>query len=223
MFHPLQSISVVFKNIESDLHLPFSSNSSEILCFFLTEARSFNMHFPFKALILLCSSTAVSSSFLPSSKCLELRNVLESIPIDQIAAYFQENCNEGRTFKPSDYEHLRPHVHSVIKEETANMGAPDLSDSYINLVDSMIELASQKCGMDKLSEIGFCGDMPQTKALAECVQSNSWNLALSNIGNITPLLLSGNCEKQVAYFSDAKFLDETTPKQIQQLMKNIHG
>lgn len=181
------------------------------------------MHFSFKVLILLCSSTAVSSSFLPSSKCLELRKVLESIPIDQVVAYGQESCNEGRNLKPSDFEHGREHIHSVIKEETVNMGAPDLSDSYLNLVDSMVEMARQKCGMDKLSETGFCGDIPQTKALAECMQSNSWNLALSNIGNIAPLLFSDNCEKQVAYFSNPKFLDEATPKQIQKLMINISG
>lgn len=181
------------------------------------------MHFSFKALILLFSSTAVFSSFLPSTKCLELRKVLESMPMDRFIAYGQEHCNEGRNPKPSDYEHGRQHVHSALKEETANMGAPDLSDSYITLIDSMIELASQKCGMNKLSESGFCGDIPQTKAVAECVQSNSWNLAMSNIGNIAPLLFSGNCEKQVDYFSNPKFLDEAIPKQMQQLMKNMYG
>lgn len=144
------------------------------------------------------------------------------MPIDRIVAYGQEHCNEGRNLKPSDYEHWRQHVHSAIKEETANMEAPDLSDSYLNLFDSMIKMANQKCGMDKLSETGFCGDIPETKAIAECVQSNSWNLALSNIGNITPLLFSGNCEKQAAYFSNPKFLDEATPKQIQKIMKNIY-
>lgn len=215
MFHPLQFI---FLNIESDIHLcPFSSKT---LCFLLKQDI---MHFSFKALVLLCSSTAVSSSFLPSLKCLELRKVLESIPIDRIVAYGQESCNEGRNLKPSDYEHGREHFQSVIQEETANMGVPDLSDSYLNLVDSMVEMGRQKCGMDKLSETGFCGDIPQTKALAECVKSNSWSLALSNIENIAPLLLSDNCEKQVAYFSNPKFLDEATPKQIQKLMINISG
>jgi hypothetical protein len=176
--------------------------------------------FIISTLLLHSSLTSAVPSLpsLPSLKCLGLKNAIENMDSSKYAKILQrEWCDHGCRLRASDYkEHLRDFATSVIEAESANMGAPELSPSYITGMDLLFDDVTEKCLDHDNTEEDLCQDLSRMAAVAQCAQKSFWPVAVWNFGSLYPLLVGDRCEKQISFFSDPGLLDKTFPHYVRQ-------
>lgn len=153
------------------------------------------------------SSVPFSSAF----ECLKLKQVLDNIPVDNIAGLFQsEYCSRGCKLRKSDYEHqLRAISRSVIETESANMGESELSSSWVSWVEHIMDKTYENCMDEQNPDEDVCRDPSRLAGLTKCIKSNFWTETISNPGRVLPMFLGSGCANRVKYLSNPELWDTT--------------
>ncbi|KAJ6124649.1 hypothetical protein N7471_011966 [Penicillium samsonianum] len=154
---------------------------------------------------------ASSNPFGSAFECLKLKQVLDNIPVNQIANLFQsEYCSRGCKLRKSDYEHqLRAIAGSVIETESANMGESDLSSSWVSWVEHIMDKTYETCLDEENADEDFCRDPSRLTGFTKCVKSNFWFETISNPGLVLPMFLGSGCANRVKFLSNPELWDTT--------------
>ncbi|KAL3460040.1 hypothetical protein BJX64DRAFT_290688 [Aspergillus heterothallicus] len=174
---------------------------------------------------ILTTATALSlpqaSTFIPLPACLNLRSILEATDTTALTTTFTTDiCTDPSTgtkrsfpLTQSSYETtFRPFVQRLVTTESAAMGAPHLSTSYMRLLDSLFNLARTQCGLAQFEDDVCVATEAELEAVVNCVKWNGWQVAISNVLSILPLLSLDACNRQVEYFARDEVVDVLLPQ-----------
>ncbi|RLL95619.1 hypothetical protein CFD26_100631 [Aspergillus turcosus] len=179
------------------------------------------MHFSVPALITLTMSAGIASAInLPSTACLKIPSVIQSVDFNRLVEHAQQEvCNQGCKVKLSDYETsptMRNLGIAVIETETKNMGTPQFNPQYISALDSLIDMARTQCAGAAGDEQDLCAmDSSELQSLAQCVKANTWRVFLDNALSLWPALTT-NCQTQYDFFSNPALWDEKFPAYLRE-------
>lgn len=99
-----------------------------------------------------------------------------------------------------------------------SMGAPEISSHYVVLLDNLLEMAKEDCGVT--DETDFCHDPSQFKSMTKCLQNKNWLFVLRNTPTFMPILMANSCGKQADYLSSPDLFDKAAPAFLQSYVEN---
>ncbi|KAL2834595.1 hypothetical protein BJY01DRAFT_253043 [Aspergillus pseudoustus] len=190
---------------------------------------------PFIPFLLTTGATALSfpqaSTFIPLPSCLNLRSVLEATDTAALTTtILTEICTDPsnptnkRTLPliPTTYTSTwRPFLQQIVDAETANMGAPYLSASYMRLLDALFNLGRTQCGLDAFEDDICAASQAQLEAVVDCIKWNGWQVAIANVLNILPLLSLDACNRQVDFFARDEVVDVLLPQYAREFASGL--
>ncbi|KAL3480178.1 hypothetical protein BJX99DRAFT_36117 [Aspergillus californicus] len=161
------------------------------------------------------TTTPPSTTWNPLPACLNLRDIMQSLNTTAVVTnVFSTVCDNAPPIYTTDYATLlRPFAANAITTETQNMGAPQLAASYMQLLDSLFELAQARCGLGEIpgGDGDLCSDRDYLEGVGRCVQANGWELVVRNAVALLPMLSARSCALQAAFFGSERLLEVVVP------------
>ncbi|KNG90118.1 hypothetical protein ANOM_002107 [Aspergillus nomiae NRRL 13137] len=164
------------------------------------------MRFEILSLIALTVGGSMVSAFdLPSTYCVRvIPQVINALNTDRILDHARSKiCEAGCEVTVLDYESkVREMGIQIIKAESEEMGAPELSEQYITLLDSIYKTALETCEAKEFGKKNICDVEPaQGRQVAQCVKRNMLGIMFDQPQAFWSILTT-KCEEQYRFFSN---------------------
>ena len=177
------------------------------------------MRFEIVSLLAFAVGGSVASFIqLPSTYCVRvIPEVINALNSDRIFEHAKNKvCSTKCNVKASDYESkARVMGMEVIKKECNEMGAPELSEEYIKLLDSIYSMALEKCEAKQLGDTNVCDvDDKQGKKIGQCVKNSMLDIMFDQPKAIWSILTT-KCEQQYRFFSNKGLWETKFPQYLE--------
>ncbi|KAE8370465.1 hypothetical protein BDV27DRAFT_152060 [Aspergillus caelatus] len=178
------------------------------------------MRFEIVSLLAFTVGGSVASFIqLPSTYCVRMiPEVINALNSDRIFEHAKNKvCSTECNLKMSDYESkARVMGMGVIKKECDEMGAPELSEEYIKLLDSIYSTALEKCEVKQLGDTNICDvDDAQGRKIGQCVKNSILGIMFDQPKAFWSVLTT-KCEEQYRFFSNKDLWETKFPQYLEE-------